>query len=194
MTKTFLIADTHFSHTGVTKFLRPDGTKLRPWDDVVEMDEALIRNWNNVVSPDDKVYLLGDIAIGRSGIRHLHRCNGRKVLIRGNHDIFKLKDYTDIFYDIRGCHVLDGLILSHIPIHPASMKRFGCNIHGHLHYGRVLLNEKHGLIPSNIDPKYYCVSVEMINFTPIDFEQVKRDIIAQGGQVGFKPRSEVYAD
>ncbi|MGA1873758.1 MAG: hypothetical protein ACMUHY_08805, partial [Thermoplasmatota archaeon] len=44
-----------------------------------------------------------------------------KVLIKGNHDIFKLTDYTKYFRDIRGYHVMNGLILSHIPISKDSL-------------------------------------------------------------------------
>lgn len=40
MPDTFLIADTHFEHHGVTKFLKKDGTKLRPWDTIEEMGEV----------------------------------------------------------------------------------------------------------------------------------------------------------
>ena len=52
MTKTWVIADTHFGHANICNFTRNDGSPLRPWDDVTEMDEALIQNWNGVVSPE----------------------------------------------------------------------------------------------------------------------------------------------
>lgn len=160
MTKTFLISDTHFGHVGVTKFLKEDGTKMRPWDTVEEMDEALIENWNKVVSPQDRVYHLGDLCMNRRYIHTIGKCNGRKVLIKGNHDFFKLQDYLPYFDDIRGSWRLDRFILSHIPIHPDSINCRG-NIHGHLHH-RIL-----------DDPRYFNVSVEQINFTPIDFEELK---------------------
>lgn len=51
MANIFLIADTHFSHLGVCQFLNNDGTKLRPFDNIEEMDEILIQNWNSVVKP-----------------------------------------------------------------------------------------------------------------------------------------------
>ena len=94
--------------------MRDDGTPLRPWDDVFEMEEELISRWNRVVGPSDKVYHLGDVAIPRRGLQVLERLNGDKVLIRGNHDIFKMSDYTTHFRDIRGCHYLDRCILTHV--------------------------------------------------------------------------------
>lgn len=182
MPNIFITADTHFGHEGVCKFLRDDGTKLRPWSCADEMDEALINNWNKNVTKKDKVYMLGDIVINRKALKKLEALNGDLVLIRGNHDIFKLKEYSNYFRDIRGCHVISGMILTHIPIHPESLARFGCNIHGHLHYKRVLDKKR-------IDPRYHCVSVEHTNFTPISFEDVKKKIREEGGSTEFKKSS-----
>ncbi len=170
MTRTFLISDTHFSHHGVCKFLRSDGTKLRPWDNVYEMDEALVKNWNSVVSPQDKVYHLGDVLINNSAFPILHRLNGRKILIKGNHDIFKIQKYLEYFDDVRAYWPLDDIILSHVPIHPDSLSRWKYNVHGHLHANRVLDTHK------KIDPRYFCISVEQINYTPISFDELKKKL------------------
>jgi calcineurin-like phosphoesterase family protein len=50
------------------------------------MNDALVYNWNSVVAPTDTVWALGDVAIGRSGLAHVSRLNGRKLLVAGNHD------------------------------------------------------------------------------------------------------------
>jgi len=47
MPAVFLVSDTHFGHAGVCRFLRDDGTKLRPWDNPEEMDEEMVKRWNN---------------------------------------------------------------------------------------------------------------------------------------------------
>ena len=124
MTRTFLTSDTHFGHAGVCRFLNSDGSKLRPWDNPDDMDEAMIANWNNTVSPNDKVYHLGDVVINRRALKTLSKLNGRKVLIKGNHDIFRINEYLEYFDDVRAYHVLNGLILSHIPVHKDSLARF----------------------------------------------------------------------
>ena len=93
MPAVFLVSDTHFGHAGVCRFLREDGSKLRPWDDPSEMDEAMIKRWNERVRPNDKVYHLGDVVINRKALSTLSRLNGDKVLIRGNHDIFRDDEY-----------------------------------------------------------------------------------------------------
>jgi len=180
MPAVFLVSDTHFGHAGVCKFLRDDGvTKLRPWDTPEEMDEEMIRRWNETVRPKDKVYHLGDVVINRRHLKTLARLNGDKVLIKGNHDIFKLEDYTPYFRDIRGYHVMNGMILSHIPVHESALYRFGTNIHGHTHSNRVMKD-------SQVDARYQSVCVEQIDFTPILFEDLIKKIEAEGGTVGFK--------
>jgi calcineurin-like phosphoesterase family protein len=87
---------------------------------------------------------------------------------------------------------MNGMILSHIPVHEASLGRFGTNIHGHLHAGRVKkargINVKTGevLYSNDIDPRYHCVCVEQTDYTPILFEDVIKRIESEGGSVGFK--------
>ena len=186
MPTTFLISDTHFGHEKTcTTFKRADGTPLRPFASAEEMNEAMIQRWNDRVRPKDKVYHLGDVVINRRFLHVLGRLNGDKVLIRGNHDIFKLEDYTQYFRDIRGYHVMNGMIFSHVPIHADSIERFGCNIHGHLHANRVMRTKHAGARPE-IDPRYHSVCVEHTDYGPISLEEVNDRIVAEGGTVGFR--------
>ena len=194
MPSVVLVSDTHFGHAGVCRFTRNDGvTKLRPWNDPDEMDEDMIRAWNDRVRPTDKVYHLGDAVINRKALKTLGRLNGDKVLIRGNHDIFRDDEYREYFRELRAYHVMNGMILSHIPLHEASLGRFGTNIHGHLHWQRVKkargVNAKTGevLYSDEIDPRYHCVCVEQTpDFAPMLFEDVIKRIEAEGGVVGFR--------
>jgi len=193
MPATFLVSDTHFGHMGVCRFTRNDGvTKLRPWDTADEMDEAMVKAWNERVKPNDKVYHLGDVVINRKALAIMHRLNGDKVLIRGNHDIFRDDEYRAYFRELRAYHVMNGLILSHIPVHEASLGRFGCNIHGHLHANRVMkargVDARTGeiLYSDEIDPRYWSACVEQTDFAPILFEDALKRITEQGGTVGFK--------
>jgi calcineurin-like phosphoesterase family protein len=184
MPAVFLVSDTHFGHLGVCRFMRNDGvTKLRPWDTPEEMDEEMIRRWNDRVRPNDKVYHLGDVVINRRALPTLARLNGDKVLIRGNHDIFRDDEYREYFRELRAYHVMNGMILSHIPIHSDSLGRFGTNIHGHTHANRVM-TEVWG--EYKIDVRYHCVCVEQTDFAPILFEDVIKRIEAEGGTVGFQ--------
>lgn len=193
MPAVFLCSDHHFGHEKTcTVFKKADGSPLRPFANAEEMDEEMVKRHNERVKPNDKCYFLGDVVINRKFLHVLGRLNGDKVLIRGNHDIFKLEDYTQYFRDIRGYHVMNGLILSHVPVHQDSLARFGCNIHGHLHANRVMkargVDAKTGdvLYGTDIDPRYHSVCVEQTDFAPILFEDVLKRIQAEGGIVGFR--------
>lgn len=161
MPSVYLVADTHFGHAGVCKFLREDGSKLRPWDAPDEMDKDLVEYWNDTVKPQDKVYHLGDVVINRKALGILHRLHGDKVLIKGNHDLFRIEEYLRYFRDIRAYWPMDGYILSHIPIHPSSLSRWKGNFHGHLHANQLE------------DARYMCVSVEHTDYRPILFERAR---------------------
>lgn len=107
----------------------------------------------------------------------LSRLNGTKVLIKGNHDIYKLKHYTPYFKDIRGCCVKGKIIMTHIPIHPDSKGKWELNIHGHLHARRVMEDVEidchdHSRFERRVDPFYFCVSAENINYRPISYDEI----------------------
>ena len=187
MPSVFLVSDTHFGHAGVCRFTRRDGvTKLRPWDSAEEMDEEMVRRWNDRVRPTDKVYHLGDVVMSRKSLSIMDRLNGDKVLIRGNHDIFKDEDYRKYFRELRAYHVMAGMILSHIPIHSESLGRFGVNIHGHTHADRVMKPLATSGRLDAVDVRYHCVCVEQTDFAPILFEDVIKRIEAEGGVIGFR--------
>jgi calcineurin-like phosphoesterase family protein len=97
----FYISDTHFGHAGTwERFKNPDGTPLRPFTSTEEMDEKMIENWNSVVKEHDTVYHCGDVVIGKKHLEKIRRLNGKKKLIMGNHDIFKIPAYQEAgFYD-----------------------------------------------------------------------------------------------
>src|ERR1041384_7110272 len=167
MPSTFLISDTHFGH----RLMVRDGN--RPWDTVEEMNEALIENWNKTVKPKDLVYHLGDVVMNRRYLAPMMaRLNGRKKLVKGNHDLFRLNEYTPWFEDIYGCKPMHDMILTHIPIHPSDLGRFRGNIHGHLHKNRITKGND-----GVIDPRYFSVCVEQIDYTPVSYEVVRETIL-----------------
>lgn len=218
MAERFTCADPHFGHKGMVMFVS-GGKPIRPWGlpigkvpleegsdlekevmrRVEEMDEAMVENWNRVVGPRDKVEVLGDVIIGRQQRHTLGRLNGRKRLRMGNHDVFVKKnnaDYAEHFEEITAYKVFDDLICTHIPLHPDSVsERWKANVHGHLHTGRVMMdnpltysweNDPTGWGPEPekkvIDPRYLCVSMEHIDFTPITMDEVYRRIAEQQGK------------
>jgi len=172
MPDTYFISDSHFSHENmITKFKDKDGNPARDFKSVEEMDETMVANWNKRVGPEDKIYHLGDIAFSNPNLQILHRLNGRKILIKGNHDMLGLNRYREHFEDVRAYKVhkeKTGLtvIFSHIPIHPDCMTRFHMNVHGHLHLNHILKPN------GEFDNRYFNISVEQINYTPITLEEI----------------------
>lgn len=167
MSNIFLCSDHHFGHANILTFLNSDGSKVRNFNSVEEMDERMIENHNLVVSPKDKVYFLGDVAFNKKNLSIVGRLNGEKVLIKGNHDQEKLTEYQKYFKDVRGSHQFSGLLFTHIPIHPDSLSRWTANVHGHLHTREVMIN-------GTPDPRYFNVSMERIAYIPISLEEAKR--------------------
>ena len=174
----FFTADLHFGHNNVINFKNTDGTNARDFATVQDMEDAMVQMHNEIVKPTDKVYMLGDIAFNQRGLDKVKQMNGIKILVKGNHDQLKLNKYVDVFKDVRGCHVMNGLVFTHIPIHIDQLGRFGCNVHGHLHMNRVMQGDK-------IDPRFLCVSVEHTALKPIEFEDMVERIVAQGGKLGM---------
>jgi len=77
----FFTSDHHFFHKNVLIYCN------RPYNSVEEMNEQLIRKWNDVVKEDDDVYHLGDFSLSAKALHVVRQLNGRKILIPGNHDL-----------------------------------------------------------------------------------------------------------
>lgn len=175
MSKTWVYSDPHFFHRNIVNFLDLNGEPLRPWDDYEKMSEEMIEWYNELVNDEDRVYILGDIAFTRRSLnRSLPLLKGRKVLIKGNHDVDKLSYYSQFFDDIRAVVPKRGFVMTHVPIHPQSLERWGVNIHGHLHGNHVTM-DGHGkkgdptyndLLETVHDPRYVNVCVEQTNYRP----------------------------
>jgi len=139
------------------------------FDTIEEHDEDIIEKWNSVVGKNDLVYHLGDVAVGEdsSCLKPLHRCNGQKILILGNHDKLHISEYIPYFQNIHGLLKFDDCWLSHMPIHPQEFYSQKYNIHGHIH-----APEKQ--VP---DPRYICVAIDNLpGMKPISLEEITDNI------------------
>lgn len=156
----------------------------RPFACAAEMDEALIANWNAVVRPADHVYCLGDVTMLRGGpvqqrqmAGWVSRLQGHKRLLLGNHDHFPVQAYLAAgFEKVRGTgQWLDGLLLSHYPVHPASLGRAKACIHGHTHTQHMETS------PHHRDPRYLNVCVEVTDYRPLTLEECQTRLTATAG-------------
>jgi calcineurin-like phosphoesterase family protein len=173
MSRTWVWSDPHLGHHNICKFTNYDGTKVRPWDDVDQMDNDLINWYNELVHPDDRVYILGDVTFTAANMKkYIPRLMGRKVLVPGNHEPTKMRKYFDLFDDVRGYVVKKGFIMSHIPIHEQSLSRWQLNIHGHLHGNFV---KKRFPYEFEEDRRWFNACVERTNFRPILLDDILKE-------------------
>jgi calcineurin-like phosphoesterase family protein len=188
-----VISDHHLGHTNSwEKFKLEDGSPLRPFTSTEEMNETMIERHNAKVKEQDTVYFLGDVVINKKYLELVKRMNGRKILVRGNHDIFKDEEYREVgFEQLHGVRVfVDKFILSHIPLHPDCVtERFRVNVHGHLHANEVKLSAidmDTNTTKQYIDPRYLCVCVEQTDFAPLHFDEVEQRIQQRWKDTGYR--------
>jgi calcineurin-like phosphoesterase family protein len=169
------IADLHLGQTNCFEWRNEQGKKVRPFASHDDYWEVIKSAWNYKVSPQDKVYILGDLAIKKAAIQLITQLNGHKTLIAGNHDIFSTKLYLDAgIEEVRGVRVFTqgslyvespAVILSHIPLALDCVFGKWLNIHGHLHARKL-----------DDDYNYACVSIEQTGFAPVNLEQLVRKV------------------
>lgn len=158
MSEYFFIGDTHFGHKGILTF---SGSKPhRQFNTIEEHDAELVRRWNSVVNKNDTVYHLGDFCFGKRNLSIAKELNGYKKLVLGNHDMYATADYLQYFNKVYGAVEFKGALLTHIPVHESQFKRYFMNIHGHLHHNKL------------DDYRYFNVSCEQINLTPIPYDEI----------------------
>ena len=152
--KFFAIADLHFGHKNIIKYCN------RPFADTDEMDRALIKNWNETVSNNDTVLVLGDVGFGsKEYIASLiKQLNGKKILIMGNHDNWSEQTYRDMgFHTVSRFPILwnDFYLLSHAPLILSETTPY-FNLYGHVHDDSRYVDTASSK----------CVSVERIGYRP----------------------------
>lgn len=170
MPNVFFISDLHLFHSNILKFKKADGSLTRPgFRDLHHMHAVIGENWCRTVKAEDKVYVLGDVTFHQDGLKLMRGWPGHKRLVRGNHDLLRLKEYASVFEEIYGVRQLDRYWLTHVPMHPHSMERAIANIHGHLH-----TNVIRDLPFGQPNPRYVNVCVEQIDYTPIEWSEIRK--------------------
>lgn len=159
--KVFITSDTHFDHGRIIQY------ENRPFNSTHEMNEEMIKRWNNKVTNNDTVIHLGDFCFGNKDATTniVSKLNGKKILIMGNHDrTHGIKWFIDCGFDeVYKYPILykEFFILSHEPI--TYLKAPFINLYGHIHgspnYPTFTRNSS-------------CVCVERWNYTPINFNTI----------------------
>jgi calcineurin-like phosphoesterase family protein len=122
----YFISDVHFNHKGI---MRHASWRSQFWPSVKDMNEGIINLWNKRIKPEDTVYFLGDLFMGKSSKTKsiIKKLNGKKIIVLGNHDRtreFYLDNGFDEAYegpieiDIRWNDLIRRVRLNHFPYFP----------------------------------------------------------------------------
>ena len=175
MNDIYFSSDLHFGHG------RQFVYGVRGFDSIEEMNEAIVKNFNEVIDDQDDLYLLGDQMLGDyDNIKYLDRLNGKIHLLVGNHDTanrvklyrehgFDVLGYVDVvkFYGYR-------FYLSHYPTMTSNfdkeLKQATINLYGHTHQQTNFCN---GM------PWMYHVGVDSHDCRPVEIRTIIDEIKAE---------------
>ena len=150
----YFIADTHFNHANIIKYCN------RPFKNTYEMNEYIIKKWNSVVKEADTFGSLQEVK------SLVERLNGRKILLRGNHD-FKIgvNTWKEIgFLEVyKKKIILDNLLLTHAPTEEVGENQI--NVFGHIH--DKPLDERFN------KKNHICVSCDVVDYIPVSISKIE---------------------
>ena len=170
----YFTADTHFSHAKIIELCG------RPFSNVEQMNETLIKNWNSCVKSNDEIYVLGDFIFkgnGSDANNILKKLKGKKYLIKGNHDNFLNDSNFDKnnFRWVKDYFVLNyqktKIILFHFPIFEwDGYFRDAIHLFGHVHNSGNNKNAYERF--KQLGQNAINVGVDVNNFYPISIEEI----------------------
>ena len=167
----FYTADLHFNHKKIIEYCN------RPFSNIEDMNNTIINNWNNKVSKNDTVYILGDFGYvqGKEAKEILSKLNGNKYLIIANHDkflndkSFNKNSFKDIYYycELKDCN--KKVVLFLYPIFEWNgYYHNSIHLFGHVH----ISNKFYSNIPPIFKNKAFNVGVDVNNFEPVSLEEI----------------------
>ncbi len=187
---TWFTSDMHYGHEAIIRYCN------RPFSGVHHMAAMMIMRWNEVVMPDDIVYVIGDATMGQREftLKYIGDLNGHKYLVPGNHDYVhpayagkkNFEDYRrmylEVFDDIMDPQVVleDMFLLCHFPYNiPGKVDDQGRDysewepkdegrilLCGHVHDTWNHQYTANGTLQLN-------VGVDVRDFRPISFDEIK---------------------
>jgi calcineurin-like phosphoesterase family protein len=172
----YFTSDQHLGHKNIIRLCN------RPFKDIEEMNKALIDNWNSVVTPNDTVYVLGDFIYKASYhlSHYTSQLNGHKHLIVGNHDRLPRIDYEQNFETVQDYLELEimpreYIIMFHYPMLSWNKRARGAwHLYGHVHTA--------GQMKQVENMKSWNVGVDVNNFRPVSYEELKPIMLTKGIQ------------
>ena len=171
---TFFTSDHHFFHTNCMKFY----PKTRgSFSNITELNEHMIKKWQERITDSDDVYYLGDLSFGSAEATKnvLRRLPGRIFYLRGNHDkgINQVAKRFEWIKDIAEIKIDDiPITLCHYAMRTWNKSHFGAwQLYGHSHNG----------LPEDPISKSFDIGVDTNDFYPYSFEEIKERMDKKAG-------------
>lgn len=176
----FFTSDLHLDHKNIIEYCE------RPFPSIEDMNLTIETGWNNTISNKDIVFILGDFCFGSklTWRSYLDNFNGVKYFIEGNHDKNTTKDKFVEVTSMRNI-MIEGddeipegqrMTLCHYPMLSWYQSHRGAwQLYGHVH-GAF---SRKGADMSRTTPNQLDVGVDVHNFTPLSYHQVKTIITKQ---------------
>lgn len=168
----YFTSDLHFCHD------KDFVWQVRGFESIDEMNAEIVRKWNELVYPDDDVYVLGDLTLGNveEGLKLIAKLNGYLHIIRGNHDTdtkanryLELPNVVSVEFATVYKYKKAIFWLSHYPTITANYdddkpwaKHLVC-LFGHTHQEQPFYND---------NPYMFNVGMDAHNCTPISIEKI----------------------
>lgn len=152
----FFTADEHYGHENIIRYCE------RPFEDVYEMNRALIIRHNEIVKPGDTVIHAGDFTLSNKVFAYgiVEKLNGNHFFLNGSHDYW-LKGRRDIaqIMDL----TVDGifLVICHYAMRTWARSHYNSwQLYGHSHGKLPPIGKQHDIGVDNND--FYPVSFELL--------------------------------
>ena len=170
----YVTSDLHFGHD------QPFLYEPRGFNSIKEHDTEIIRRWNEVVKPEDEVFILGDLMLNNNdnGLKCLRQLNGLKTIVLGNHDSSKRMElYHEEGYDVQlAAYIKYGKYTFYLTHWPCKVGNYDdekrhnkfYNLCGHTHTSDRWLDFA--------ECKAYHVELDAHDCTPVSIEEIKEDI------------------
>lgn len=156
----FFTADEHYGHSNIIRFCS------RPFVNIGEMNDEIIRRHNELVTINDTVIHAGDFTL--STVKYaesiLVRLNGNHIFVRGSHDKFLKNSF------LKNSEIKEILELT-IEKQPIIVCHYSMRVWPRSHYNSwQVYGHSHGRL--HPEGKQWDVGVDNNNFYPISFEKL----------------------
>lgn len=191
MSQVYFASDLHFGHKNI---MTHEWLYRGQFQSIEEHNDAIVKRWNDLVSYQDVVYLLGDVIFAKPdtmdhAVASFNKLKGTIHLVMGNHDTLAMNIYANRCNRIGGAMEYKNCVLTHVPVHPDQLNRYRANIHGHLHSGAIrkdgttwfpyhdvtITNKRPAPLPENQYDRRYCnVSLEHWGLAPVGWAHLQQ--------------------